>query len=640
MKKLLIVVALALVLLCLPTAATADEAYDILSHDVHITVSENNVIDVVERMVYDFTQERHGIYYNLQYKGIASRYIDDQWVDTKYDLRVFDFNVIGNNFTTSKEDGFLIAKIGDADKYVFGEQEYIITYKVDMGDNGYDEFDEFYRNIINCAYGDTIDSASFIIEFPKSFDEKLVGVSMGQYGSAGTNDVSWEVDGNTLKGHTLRTMVGGESLTVRIEFPDDYFVGESNGQQTWDYVVYGVAGLSVLLALILWLIFGRDSVIYPTVEFYAPDGMTSAEAGYIIDGCVDDKDVLSLLMYWADKGYMKITEVDKKEFEFTKLKELPSDAKTFEKTMFTKLFANGDVVLVSSLTQTFYTTMESTKTGVKNYFEGAKKRNVFTTSSKRARGFMNLLTMLPIAFALFRFIYNSSDSLLMSAAIAVFAAWVIGVPVFILVRQLEKWRSAQPAKRITKLVFTLVFLVIVLAIYIFVVPLMLDITDDFAAVPIMMITSLATIILTVLTAIMRKRTEQGDEWMGKLLGFKHFIETAEKDRIQLLVEENPSYFFNVLPYAYVLGVTNKWAKNFEGIGMQQPSWYDGGYRMNTFNTILFTSMMTNNMTSFRSTMTSRPPSSSGGGFSGGGGGFSGGGFSGGGFGGGGGGGSW
>jgi Predicted membrane protein (DUF2207). len=67
--------------------------------------------------------------------------------------------------------------------------------------------------------------------------------------------------------------------------------------------------------------------------------------------------------------------------------------------------------------------------------------------------------------------------------------------------------------------------------------------------------------------IATRRTETGRLWLGQVLGFKNFIEKAEQDRILTLVNENPQYFFNILPYAYVLGVTDKWAKNFESIAI-------------------------------------------------------------------------
>jgi uncharacterized membrane protein YgcG len=640
MKKILLAVLAALaLLLCFPGVASADEAYDITDYDVHITVSENNVIDVVERLTLNFTQQRRGFYYYLQDRGVATREVDGQVYETKYRLRVSDFNVYGYEFELSREtndytnNSYLVAKIGSADSYVFGEQQYVISYKANLGDNGEDAFDEFYRNLILCHADDTIQNASFIIELPKDFDESTVGFYLGAHGSASSEGVVWEREGNAIKGYLTRPMTGGEILTARMQFPDDYFTGETDPEAMWRIAIYAVSGACVLLALLLWLAFGRDDPVYPTVEFYAPDGMTPAEAGYIIDGCVDDKDVVSLILYWADKGYLDIVQQDKNDFDLVKKRE-PEKLKSFERTMFAKLFAGGDMVSVKSLKYSFYTTMEATKTSVTNHFEGSKERRVFTKASKKARGWMSIVTMLPVAIAVFHSIYEDSG-LIFAAVVTFFTAWLISLPVFMLVRLLEKWRSTKPGKKAAMLIVSVLLLTVVMVAYIAIFS-----TKDPA---ITLVTAAVTVVLMLLTVIMRKRSTQGNQWYGKLLGFKNFIDKAEKDRILTLVEQNPSYFFNVLPYAYVLGVTDKWAKNFEGIGIQPPSWYHGYYGSSMFNTILFTSLLTHNLSGFQNAMTARPQQRSGGFGGGGGGGGSfggGGGFSGGGFGGGGAGGSW
>ena len=60
----------------------------------------------------------------------------------------------------------------------------------------------------------------------------------------------------------------------------------------------------------------------------------------IIDGYVDSKDVVSLVIYWANQGYLSIKEEKNEEFILIKLKELPGTAKTYEHTMFYGLFHN------------------------------------------------------------------------------------------------------------------------------------------------------------------------------------------------------------------------------------------------------------------------------------------------------------
>ena len=49
---------------------------------------------------------------------------------------------------------------------------------------------------------------------------------------------------------------------------------------------------------------------------------------------------------------------------------------------------------------------------------------------------------------------------------------------------------------------------------------------------------------------------------GASLDRKRFIETAEADRIKTMVKDDPASFYHILPYAYVLGVTDGWAKRF------------------------------------------------------------------------------
>ena len=69
-----------------------------------------------------------------------------------------------------------------------------------------------------------------------------------------------------------------------------------------------------------------------------------------------------------------------------------------------------------------------------------------------------------------------------------------------------------------------------------------------------------------------------------------------KEKLEMLVNENPTYFYDILPYTYVLGVSNKWIKKFESINVNPPTWYNYSdsidifmtSTMNTFNYITLT----------------------------------------------------
>jgi len=154
----------------------------------------------------------------------------------------------------------------------------------------------------------------------------------------------------------------------------------------------------------------------------------------------------------------------------------------------------------------------------------------------------------------------------------------------------------------------------------------------FAIPPIFGISGIISGVLFLIFAyFMPQRTEKGTEAYWKALGFKEYIKTAEKYRLQFQEKEN--IFEEYLPYAITFGLTDKWAKAFEGIYKTPPSWYEGYFGPTFFPTGLSHSL-NSAIATVGSIFVSRPGSGSGLGSGFGGGGFSGGG------GGGGGGGSW
>ena len=63
---------------------------------------------------------------------------------------------------------------------------------------------------------------------------------------------------------------------------------------------------------------------------------------------------------------------------------------------------------------------------------------------------------------------------------------------------------------------------------------------------------------------------------ARVKGFRDFLVTAEKEKLEALVEQNPHYFYDILPYTYALNVSKKWVKKFENIPMPEVD-------MGTFN---------------------------------------------------------
>lgn len=150
---------------------------------------------------------------------------------------------------------------------------------------------------------------------------------------------------------------------------------------------------------------------------------------------------------------------------------------------------------------------------------------------------------------------------------------------------------------------------------------------------------IATIVLSFITmaffaVIMKRPTIRGRKLLDEMLGFKDFLEIAEKDELNLRnpPEKTPQLFESLLPFALALGVDQQWSERFASLlagirdpngGEYQPSWYNG--KWNSSNLRKTTSKLSSSLNSAISSSVSPPGSSSGFSSGGGGGGSSGGG---------------
>jgi uncharacterized membrane protein len=124
---------------------------------------------------------------------------------------------------------------------------------------------------------------------------------------------------------------------------------------------------------------------------------------------------------------------------------------------------------------------------------------------------------------------------------------------------------------------------------------------------------------------MPSKTEVGSKVYADILGFRMYLNTAERFTLQNL---KPEYFERYLSYAIVFGIEKKWAEKFKDIYHDTPDWYEDN-NMNVFDAMYVSSLarsFTNTtVSSLTPIQTSGSRGSGWGGSSGGFGGFSGGG---------------
>lgn len=627
MKKaaLALVIALCLLAALFPAAALADDGtMETTGYRVLVNVKDDKSAVITEEIDVNFLTYMHGIMRYIPYRGETTEQVSGEEVVTKYRNRISDIFVSGYDYQTYTESGFQVIQIGDPDRTVDGPHTYQFSYRYQMAADPHEEFDTLYLNVVPTKWNTDITTATVTINMPQAFDADKIEVFSGG-GTAGNTKTT--IDGNTIKITTTSGLAEGDGITLRVVLPEDYFSGELS--YAWFYyVIYAILIAGIVLLGFFWFRFGRDPKHVQTVEFEAPEGITPAELGYIIDGVSDKNDLVSLIIYFAHKGYLNITPVDEKNKDFilTKLKELPESSKTYEVTFFNGLFADSlsGQVQLSDLGEEFYPSFVAAKSQLQEEFIQKKENRIFALSSIAARfgAFAIILLAIGGVFLMVGFLSGSFEVGIMSLApiVLLLVSYLISC---------SEYDKKYIRKKATQTITLIISLSLLLAACGIAFGIVLYYSGHLLAA--VLVAALAAAGFPA-TRYMKRRTKRGAMLLGKILGFKEFIRVAEVDRIKKLVEQNPSYFYDVLPYAYVLGLSKKWAKKFENIAMEPPTWYGGSYGNQAFTTLVFLNAM-DHATHAMSESIVIPTSSGGGGggsFSGGGGGFSGGGMGGGG----------
>lgn len=535
-----------------------EEPYYFTAYHVDIDVSEDNVLSITEEIDVCFNEEGRGIYRRIPTQNDVVR-ADGSTAVTRAKVRNISCS---EDYEKSTENNYTVLRIGDADVTVTGYKHYTISYDYVLGQDVADGYDELYFNIIGDEWGLYIDNVSFTITMPKEFDSSLLGFSTGGYGFTGSDIVEYYTDGLEIEGFLWEELEPYQALTVRLELEEGYFYFNQVLHMIKLSTMVIIPLICLVFVLFVWMKYGRDKKVIETVEFYPPEGMSSADVAYWYKGRLPKKDIVALLIELANEGYIAIHDGDGagqgSEYTIERIKPYPHDLDEDKKRFFEGLFESGkDIVTGDDLKNKFYHTLNQISS---NYGHSGKKGRIYTQKSTRLQLLCWLLVI--ACFVL--------DVVILSNILAGnerFIPFVIGLPILAAAFWLARY------------------------------------------VP--------------------SRTEESHRNLEKITGFKKFLETAEKDRLEMLVHEDPKYFYNILPYAYVLDVSDKWVNKFENIAIEPPEWYSGH---DVFTAATMWHAMDRTLSSAASAMSSAPRQSSSGGGSGssGGGGVSGGGSGGGG----------
>lgn len=353
---------------------------------------------VQETIDYDFgTARRHGIY-----RTIPVEFPYDEDHRRVYPVsEIFVSSPTGAPADAQVDQGASVTiRIGDPDiDDVTGKQTYVIAYDVKGVVNGFADHEELYWNVVGSRWDVPIVRATASVEGPRPIGG--VACFKGSQGSTVKCTAAIKAGSAVYSANGLQPYQG---MTVVASFPPGTFSQVSPVlEEYWRFDrafavnPATVGGAAAALALIAggavvavsqrgrdrrYLgvtpgleplagqpadvakvgMFRRDPI---AVQFAPPKDIRPGQIGTLIDEEANVVDVTASLIDLAVRGFLRIEEVREKrwfrsgDWKLEKLRDAePGELHRYEQTLFSKLFAGREEVLLSELKTTFSASMK------------------------------------------------------------------------------------------------------------------------------------------------------------------------------------------------------------------------------------------------------------------------------------------
>lgn len=564
------------------SASAAD--FSITGFQADITVNSDASINVVETIDVDFPVKQHGLFRHIPYIVDTTADMDTpypQYVTPIIIQSVTDGAGAAVPYATSQAARDILIRIGDPYRKISGSQRYVITYRAEAAVTFYDDHEELYWNVTGIGWEVPIPASAAVVHLPAGVKAESIRAACytGEYGSTATNcTIDPATTDVKFSANDFLTIVVGVPLGT-IAKPANYDFTRQNVEVTLaepysdSFLEGGEIDLNLFTPVRIVLnVLAIIAAVVAAGWLWWTRGRDPAGPGTV----VAEYDPPAGLRP-AQVGAIIDERVDLKDITATLIDLAVQGYLTIEEVESKKMLGlkkGSDYVF-----------RRTDKTAEPRPFEAAVLDGVFGESKETKLSDLKneFYTSIP---TIRQKLYSglTTDGYFVKNPEAVRNLWlVIGIVV-------------------AGLGFVGLF-----SLGLFAVPVI-------------------GAIIAVLSRTLPQRTSKGVAARQHIRGFKEFLHTAERYRLQW--QEREHIFETFLPYAMVLGVAKQWAEAFKDVGLQAPAWYSGG-NINSFNSLVLFSSMNSLNSASASTMTSHPASSGsgfgGGGFSGGGGGGGGGG---------------
>jgi uncharacterized membrane protein YgcG len=469
--------------------------------------------------------------------------------------------------------------IGNPDYFLdYGVHTYIIRYKMTRMARAFEDHDELYWNVTGNYWVFPILSARATVTLPNG---AIISELAGYTGEVGSTEQAVAVKRTSNTSATFRAsraLDAGEGMTIAVAFQKGIIAYPSGFaalmQQLSDLRETIIPVLAALLAVaynaLAWFRVGRDpekGTIIPL--FHAPKGFSPPLTHYIHKWGFGDMGWTALTAAIFDLGVKGLVTIDNSSGALS-----------------IKVTGKQPEELLSSSESIIFSYLQSKKTTLIGKATGPdlqKRRAEFTSAietENRALWFRNNTGYSVLGFVLAIALLGGMVFAEILEPIWLIGSIVVGVVLATLGGLISKGFQGRLMPRIMGGIWVAI---VTFNVFGFVLDSLTSISINVAS-----ISAISIVVVTIVFAVlMRAPTLQGRKVMDQIDGLKLYLETAEKDRMNM-AEAPPmtaTRFERLLPYAIALGVEKPWSQHFEAelarhavsdvSGTYSPGWYHG-----------------------------------------------------------------
>ena len=379
-----------------------------------------------------------------------------------------------------------------------------------------------------------VDAMSFSVTMPGEITTKPTFSSTYMQSSVESR-IKTIVGGQLLNGNTTKGFQDREKVSLVMDVSEEMFPGKLLLERVGNPEIVPMS-IFAILALVYWIVFMRTWPVFRHDRTIPIEGLTAGELGCRLTAA--GVDLTMMVFTWAQLGYLRIMVDKKGHVLLEKRMDMGNERGETENRIFRTLFSRGDMVDATGARYAkLCRSVEETVSGIREMY------------TKRA-GNAKIFRMLGCAISVFCgicFAMNLAKTQIPQVLLSI---------LFVIFGVVTAWgmQGAMYKMHVRGKV----------PVYIgSVCGLLWILLGVIAGQWIMgLVVVIGQFLIGLLAAYGGRRSELGVFHAGEVLGIRHFLRKLDEKQLKRLLDNNPDYFFDMLPYAIALGVDKRFAKAF------------------------------------------------------------------------------